>query len=153
METKIILCPLDFSDISQKLLDYCVGFAQTNQAKLILIHVVDLPYLYDNYEILTFTPNEIADQMEKQAQESLKNYVKQIEKSVQVDMHIRQGKPFIEIIRVAKEVDADLIILASHGRSAIAHVLIGSTTEKVARKAPCPVLIFRKKKGLDFVLP
>ncbi len=153
MKTKKILCPIDFSNMSQKLLDYSIVFAQANNAKLVLLHVVDHPHIYDNYQFLAITPQEISETLEKKAQQELSTLVKQIENKIQVDMLVTKGKPFIEIIRVAKDVDADLVIIASHGRSAIAHVLIGSTTEKVARKAPCPVLIFREKKGLDFVLP
>ena len=153
MKIQKILCPLDFSDVSQKLLDYSVSFAKTNKAKLVLLHVIDHPHLYDNYQILAITPAEISEKLEKQAQKELSKIVNQIKNKIKVDMLVRNGKPFIEIIRSAKDIDADLVIIGSHGRSAIAHVLIGSTSEKVARKAPCPVLIFREKKGLDFVMP
>ena len=153
MKIKKILCPLDFSDVSQKLLDYSINFTKTNQAKLVLLHVIDHPHLYDNYQILAITPTEISEKLEKHANDELSRIVKKIKDKIQVNTLVRKGKPFIEIIGAAKEIDSDLIIIGSHGRSAIAHVLIGSTTEKVARKAPCPVLILREKKGLDFVLP
>ena len=153
MKIKKILCPLDFSDVSKKLLDFSIAFTQTYQAKLVLLHVIDHPHLYDNYQILAITPTEISDKLEKQAQEELSRIANKVKSKIKVEMFVKQGKPFIEIIRAAKDIDADLVIIGSHGKSAIAHVLIGSTTEKVARKAPCAVLIFREKKGLDFVLP
>ena len=57
--------------------------------------------------------------------------------------HVAYGRPFAEIIAYAREHAIDLIVMGTHGRGAIAHVLLGSTTEKVVRKSPCPVLTIR----------
>jgi nucleotide-binding universal stress UspA family protein len=65
---------------------------------------------------------------------------------------IREGSPFYEIIRYAKERDIDLIVMGTHGRSGLVHVLLGSVTEKVVRKAPCPVLTVRHPEH-EFVHP
>ena len=64
----------------------------------------------------------------------------------------RQGPPFLEILRYAKEVNADLIVMGTHGRSGLVHMLIGSVAEKVVRKAPCPVLTVRPDQH-EFVMP
>ena len=69
-----------------------------------------------------------------------------------VETDIREGKAFVEIIKKAKEDDADLIVMGSHGRSGLSHILIGSVAEKVTRKAPCPVFIV-KAKDTQFVMP
>jgi nucleotide-binding universal stress UspA family protein len=64
---------------------------------------------------------------------------------------VKTGKPFIEIIETAAEIDADLIIIATHGHSGMEHILFGSTAEKVVRKAPCPVLTLREPvKGFNY---
>lgn len=67
-------------------------------------------------------------------------------------MHVAVGRPFAEIIGYARRNDVDLIVMATHGRGAIAHVLLGSTTEKVVRKAPCAVMTIRNRPE-DFVMP
>lgn len=61
------------------------------------------------------------------------------------------GRPFLEIIRYAKEQQIDLIVLGTHGRGVLSHVLIGSVTERVVRKAPCPVLTVRHPEH-EFVM-
>jgi nucleotide-binding universal stress UspA family protein len=61
-----------------------------------------------------------------------------------VEALVVQGIPFVEIISTAKKNDVDMIVLGSHGRTGIAHMMMGSVSEKVVRKAPCPVLTVRK---------
>ena len=65
---------------------------------------------------------------------------------------VREGSPFYEIIRYAKEQDVDLIIMGTHGRGGLVHVLLGSVAEKVVRKSPCPVLTVRHPEH-EFVHP
>ena len=60
--------------------------------------------------------------------------------------HIRGGRPYEEIVRVAREIGADLIVLSTRGHSGLKHLLLGSTAERVVRNAPCPVLVARKRK-------
>lgn len=64
----------------------------------------------------------------------------------------RFGVPFVEIVRYAKELDIDLIVLGTHGRGPVAHMLMGSVAERVVRKAPCPVLTVRHPEH-EFVMP
>jgi nucleotide-binding universal stress UspA family protein len=63
-----------------------------------------------------------------------------------------RGIPFAEIISIAKKNKVDMIVMGSHGRTGIAHILLGSVSEKVVRKAPCPVLIVRQS-GHKFAMP
>ena len=70
----------------------------------------------------------------------------------QIVRTVRTGVPFLEIIRYAKEQTIDLIVLGTHGRTGLAHVLLGSVAERVVRKAPCPVLTIHPKDH-QFVMP
>jgi nucleotide-binding universal stress UspA family protein len=65
---------------------------------------------------------------------------------------VREGKPFVELIRLARAESVDLIIIPTHGRKGIPHLLIGSTAERVASKASCPVLVLRDRER-EFVMP
>jgi nucleotide-binding universal stress UspA family protein len=65
---------------------------------------------------------------------------------------LKEGEPFVEIIQIAKKNSADLIVMGTHGRSGLDHILFGSTAEKVVRKSPCPVLTIRLP-GRKFTMP
>ena len=145
MKIKKILCPVDFSEISVNALDYAVFLASHHHAELLLLHVVEHLHEFEHYQILVFTPQEISEKMEKNAYEELNKLAKSIKNTLKVETLIRQGKAFVEIIKTAKEKDMDLIVMGSHGRTGISHMLMGSVAEKVVRKANCPVLIVRDK--------
>jgi len=65
---------------------------------------------------------------------------------------LRSGRPFVEIVRLAREIPADLVVMGTHGRSGLRHALIGSVAERVVRKSPCPVLTV-KQAGASFETP
>lgn len=71
---------------------------------------------------------------------------------ITIALEIAEGKPFIEIIKAAKNYDVDLIVMGTHGRTGLQHMLIGSVAEKVVRKAPCPVLTV-KHPDYEFEMP
>jgi len=82
--------------------------------------------------------------IETQARQSLDKLVpNEMRQKVEVEPVIRQGVPFLEIVRVAAERKADLIVMGTHGRTGLAHALMGSVAEKVVRMAACPVLTVR----------
>jgi nucleotide-binding universal stress UspA family protein len=71
---------------------------------------------------------------------------KEIGKFIPVIPQVRAGKPYEEIVTAAKRLEADLIIISTHGRTGLKHALLGSTTERVVRYAPCPVLVVRERE-------
>ena len=152
MQIKTILCPIDFSEISAKALEYAFFLASHHQAELLLLHVVDHIHEFEHYQILVFTPTELVEKMKKQAYEELNKLTEQIKKTIKVETVVREGKAFVEIVQEAKEKDMDLIVMGSHGRTGISHMLMGSVAEKVVRKANCPVLIVRDK-NTQFDIP
>lgn len=66
---------------------------------------------------------------------------------IRVTVNVRKGTAFDQIAAAARDVSADVIIIATHGRTGLRHMLLGSTTERVVRHAPCPVLVLRRRSG------
>lgn len=147
-----ILVPIDFSNYSKQALRYTVNFSKKFSSKIFLIYVVE-PIIYpSDFSMgqVTFPINDT--ELNSRAKEELVSLAKaEIGAGVEVETIIRTGKPFVEINETARELDIDLIIIATHGHTGMEHLLFGSTAEKVVRKAPCPVLTLREPiKGFKF---
>ncbi|MBX3008459.1 MAG: universal stress protein [Melioribacteraceae bacterium] len=147
-----ILVPIDFSDYSKSALKYAAQIAKFFEASITLVYVVE-PMIYP----ADFSMGQVAIpstdmHLHERAEEELNTLAKSvIDSSLKVDVVIKTGKPFVEINETAQEIDADLIIIATHGHTGVEHILFGSTAEKVVRKAPCPVLTLRNPiKGFHF---
>jgi universal stress protein A len=143
MQIKKIIFPTDFSEPAEKAFEYAVFMAKSHEAELTLVHVVDQLQGLTQYEILAITPMEIAAKMAKRAREGLQALVDRVKDSLTATSSVREGKTWVEICAAAKEENADMIVIGSHGRTGLSHVLIGSVAETVARHAECPVLIVR----------
>lgn len=154
MELKIkkILVPIDFSDYSKAALRYAVNFTKLFNAEIILIYVVE-PVIYPpDFSMGQIAIPTVTTEFDDRAKEELKKLAKnEIPSETNVTTILKTGKPFVEIIDTASELDVDIIIIATHGHSGVEHILFGSTAEKVVRKAPCPVLTIREPvKGFLF---
>ena len=99
---------------------------------------------FTHYEILSITPMEISERMANQAHRDLQAMIDRVKDSISASKDVREGKAWAEICAAAKEEQADMIVIGSHGRSGLSHVLIGSVAEKVVRHASCPVLVVRE---------
>jgi nucleotide-binding universal stress UspA family protein len=150
---KEIVVPTDFSEYSLRAIDYGVEIAARFDSHLTLAYVVepllqtaDLTWTTVDFEELNKSHREMA---EKQLHGII---VERIPKGIRCDSVVLFGKPFLEILKYAKDQNADMIVMATHGRGAISHLLMGSTAEKVVRKAPCPVLTVKHPKHV-FAMP
>jgi nucleotide-binding universal stress UspA family protein len=149
-----ILAPTDFSKHSQNALVYAAAFAEKFGAELYLLHVVqDLGVFIPEAVGMTPVVAPPTEQFAAAAKVSLERALEETPlKNLTVHAEVREGSPFYEIVRFAKEKDIDLIIMGTHGRGGLAHLLLGSVAEKVVRKAPCPVLTVRHPEH-EFVHP
>lgn len=148
---KKILCPVDFSQFSQEVVDYAVDLAIKYGAELHIIHVIPNMTYFTPYESFLTPENLVA--IEKHIQDQVENdFEKVLKQNVPAKKVIRTGVPFVEIIDYAKSESIDLIVMGTHGRSGIEHILIGNVAEKVVRKSPCPVMTIRPK-GKEFKMP
>ena len=142
---KTILHPTDFSEPSKHAMSYAVSFAEEFGAKLVVVHVIEEISSALYFDMLQTPPlAQLMVDIEKQANKALQELMPaDVRERLKVEYLIRKGAPFLEIIRCAREIQADMIVCGTHGRSGIKHALFGSVAEKVVRKAPCPVLSVR----------
>jgi universal stress protein A len=144
---KRILVPIDFSPLSKKALQYALRFAEQFRAGLTLLHVIepDVPSAFDG--LMIAPPISLNGDRTKCA-----NRLKVLASSMAiratnyVQSTVRTGLAAHEIVEAAKELDIDLVIIATHGYTGWKHFAIGSTAERVVRAAPCPVLVVRERE-------
>jgi nucleotide-binding universal stress UspA family protein len=137
MEIRIqkILCPADFSEPGKYAFNYACAVARRHGASLEILHVAEasayaedtLPRGQISYE------ESLRKQLERWAQEA----------GCPAETRLLSGIPYIEIVKRAREIQADMIVISTHGRTGMKHLLIGSVAERVVRTASCPVLTVR----------
>ena len=150
-----ILVPTDFSDFSKPALTYGCAMAARFDAELHLLHVVPDPAMLvpEAAAVSVESMEAQAEMLRTEALKTLNNLPADgwsNEKAVVREVRI--GAAFMEIIDYAREKDIDLIVIGTHGRSGLMHVLMGSVAERIVRKSPCPVLTV-KPEGHQFVMP
>jgi universal stress protein A len=146
MEFHQILAPTDFSEYSQQAIQYARELAQKFGATLVLLHVVELP----PYPIEGLPPSQLGgtllDELEQQATRDLAQLLPK-EAEVKVVRRVVVGIPYRKIVEVAEAEKVDLIVMATHGRTGLSHLVVGSVAERVVRTAPCPVLTIHPTGG------
>ncbi|HEX3997705.1 MAG TPA: universal stress protein [Pirellulales bacterium] len=144
---KRVLVPTDFSEPSEVALHYGKAFSETFGARLHLVHVLDenaLVYPWATPEGETFAMGTARADIENAVRNRLEHVLTDAERQkYSAEIVTLVGSPFLEIVTYAKSQEIDLIVMGTHGRGPIAHMLMGSVAEKVVRKAPCPVLTVR----------
>jgi len=139
-----ILTAIDFSESSDFAFEYALTLARQFQAELIVMHVINEPVDLRGF----YVPHISFEQLEKEIEEGA---VKMMEKFCQTKMGdfsrfttvVSAGIPYEEVLRKAEEAGVSLIVLGTHGRTGIDHLIFGSTAERVVRSATCPVLTIR----------
>lgn len=141
IQLNAILVPTDGSEYAHKAMIYALEFAKQFKSTVHVLMVADdrtlrlLEWEYVPVNLLS----DMESMIEKQTRESLEKFVQEFP-NFSLKMKVLKGDPVHEIVNYAKEQNIDMIIMGTHGRSGLNHMLVGSTTEKVMRHAPCPVL-------------
>ncbi|HEU4731693.1 MAG TPA: universal stress protein [Kofleriaceae bacterium] len=140
-----ILCPVDFSAGSREALRVAAGLARESGAALVLTHIWQAPLVGE----FQFAPLSIKNIVESE-QAELTTWIGLAKElgAPNVDARFLTGAPWDQIVKIAHdEPDLDLIVMGTHGRTGIKHVLLGSVAEKVVRHAPCTVLVVRAESA------
>ena len=152
LQLKRILVPTDFSESSERALKYAVRLGRPYKAEVVVLHVFHLKeylgLLSQREDVDSATANQVLEASKVGAIEKLEDLVRRVsDKEVVVLPTLLIGVPFEEIVRYAGEHEADLIVMPTHGRTGLAHFLLGSTTERVISHSACPVLVIRTRPG------
>ena len=151
IKLKRVLVPTDFSDSAKHAFTYGVSFAREYKAELVLLHVVENLTVGYASDLFPVPMAEVFQEISGYAKTELAKLAEEAkQKGVAVTELVAQGKPSAEIIRYAADNGVDMIVLGTHGKGMLDQALFGSTTERVVRRAPCPVLTVRMA-GHEFV--
>ena len=145
MNLNTILVPCDFSPYAEHALTWAVRLAEAKEARIVLLYAVPImaQLSYTEVPILLDIP-KIEAELVLEGEKQLRTFVsKHNIGKARVEPRALLGDPFAIICRVAEEIPADLIVMGSHGRTGLSHLLLGSVAERVVRHAPCPVLVAR----------
>jgi len=137
---KKLLLPTDFSEYSQFSLKYAAALAESFAAKVYVLHVHESYPQGALFEGMVYDA-DVAAKVEAGARRDLDAVVAQLTtRQIQAEPVFTSGQPYLQILRLAEELEVDLIVMATHGRRGISHLIFGSNAEKVVRLSPCPVL-------------
>src|SRR6476620_12397830 len=146
MQIRSILLPTDFSECGNYALSYAASLARTFHASIICINVIEpiVPTVGYSGMAEPLPIADIAEQLEDSAERELPKLAECDEcAGLNVEEMVVHGEAAAEIVRVAKDRNVDLIVIASHGRTGLGRILFGSTAEAVVRHASCPVLVVK----------
>jgi nucleotide-binding universal stress UspA family protein len=148
LEFRTILFATDFSESSDHAFRYALSMAKKYNARLVVIHVINEPVDLRGFYVPHISFDKLEEEIEEGAQKMMEKFCRtHIRDYDNYESFIMPGIPYEEIIKKGLENAADLIIMATHGRTGLDHVLFGSTAEKVVRKSPIPVMTIRKVEG------
>jgi universal stress protein A len=140
-----IMLPLDFSEHGDRAMEYAVWFARMAGGTLHLVHVIANPAdpMWEPEEVPTW---DLVPHSEKKARGLLEAAAQRfLPPDCPREYHVCQGDPHEKLIDVAKQMNADLIVMSTHGRGGVAHLVLGSVAERTVRHAPCPVFVVPRR--------
>lgn len=141
---KRILFPTDFSHCGDAALHLATALARDSGGTVIIAHVEEPPTVYGTGEMYYGMLDPSPEDLQRMLHE-----VKPPDPEVPCEYRLVTGEPAAAIVRLADEEKVDLIVLGTHGRTGLMHMLIGSTAESIVRHAKCPVLSFKQPAKSD----
>lgn len=149
---KNILVATDFSDFSTAAIEYASSLALLYGARIHLVHVIEPGPIVGVHNVELNTSG-LMTELEANTQEQMRKFVYwKLKNNTNLEQVILQGEPHREIVRYAQEHEIDLIVIASHGRTGLAHILMGSVAERIVRLSPIPVLAVKPLEMRERIL-
>lgn len=145
-----LLVPTDFSAASKKALAYADAFAGNFGSKVTIIHVIEPMVLPPEYGYLPpYSPEDEARQVDS-VRRQLLDLAAGLDTAKRTEVAVRIGRPWQEIVGAVEDLGVDFLVLTTHGRTGLRHMLMGSVAEKIVRHIHCPVLVVRPEET-DFL--
>jgi len=139
-----ILFATDLTEFSEHAFDYALALAKESKAKLFVLHVINQPIDLQGFYVPQISFETIFEEIRKSAEKMMDEFCEEKLKEYRnYEKFIASGIPYLEILHKAETEKVDLIVIGTHGRAGVDHLLFGSTAEKVVRKAVCPVMTVR----------
>jgi len=146
MQLQTILVPCDFSEYAELAFQWALGLAESWKARVVLLHAVP------GFSAFAYPESVYLPDLAKLEAEEVSGAEKRLQEfaakkgmnPATIETCVVMSDPFQAICQVAEKEHSDLIIMGSHGRTGLAHMLLGSVAERVVRHAPCPVLVVRR---------
>ena len=144
MKCQHIQVPVDFSHDSEHAVEAAIGLAQQFEARVTLLHAIHIP------EAAEVNLAAYMDKIRSEADQSMTSRLQRVQEAgVTAEAVTVIGAPSQTIVDTARDRRADLIVMGTHGRTGLRHMLIGSVAERVVRLAPCPVMVVPRESGKD----
>jgi nucleotide-binding universal stress UspA family protein len=141
---KTILFATDFSESSEHAFKYALSLSRKFESRLAVIHVINEPVDLRGFYVPHISFDKLEEEIEQGAWKMMEKFCSSnADETIKWESFVVPGLPYEEIIKKAQEIGADLIVVGTHGRTGLDHVLFGSTAEKVVRKSPVPVMTIR----------
>ncbi|QQR91223.1 MAG: universal stress protein [Myxococcales bacterium] len=141
MQVKHILTPIDFSENSDKAVAFAAKLAESLSATLHVVHIYQLP-MYVVPDGGFVMGDELGSKLKAASEEAVNRFISERGfYGVTMKAHVLCGLPHEAILRIADELDVDMIIMGTHGRAKLSRVLLGSVAEKVVRTSNVPVIV------------
>ena len=146
MKFRTVLVPVDFSDHSDYLMRVAISFAQDNKSELTIVHVVSTDLYVSSFYSSTINLPSIIVDIISEASSHMDEFLARFDfGGVKYSKEVIEGNVHKAIFSKSESIKADLIMMGTHGRTGLEHIVLGSTAEKVIRHAPCPVLTIKKE--------
>ena len=146
LQIRRIVCPIDFSETSDHALRYALELAERFDATLLVVHAYQLT-TFGLVEAPILPAEEYVSRLRTDLMRALDDVARRYSgRRTTIDRTLVEGVPWAEIVRIAEEHHADMIVMGTHGRSGLRHVVLGSVAERVVRMAHCPVVTVRGSK-------
>jgi universal stress protein A len=144
MKANVIVFPTDFSHTGDTAFKLATTLARDTGAKLVIVHVEEPPVAYGGGEMYYGLPEPARDDLKKMLHQIVPS-----DPNVKYEYRLVTGDPATRLVELAKEENADMIVMGTHGRTGLSRLLMGSVAESVVRRAHCPVLTYKDRSNAN----